>query len=576
MAIRWKAVGVGAACLCTLAAVSRPRFLASPRGGGQHDGRWRDEEGSIQHVLLISIDGMHALDFANCRKGLPEVNGGEPYCPHLAELAESGVNYLQAYAAMPSDSFPGTMALMTGGTPRSVGVYYDVSYDRSLSPPAQTTPYGIPGGSSLCPSDRGTQVGFDEEIDWDYTRLDGGASLHGGNPINPAYLPRDPSRNCAPVYPHDFVRVNTIFNVIKAAGGYTAWSDKHPAYESVNGHPGNGVDDLYTPEINSIPVPLPGVPGCDPLPDPGAATPSSAWPDSFQNIRCYDGLKVQAILNEIGGKRHDGSAGAPVPNIFGMNFQSVSIGQKLAEHSIGVTGGYLDALGTPSPALLGQIQFVDQAIGKMVEELKHRDLFGSTLIIITAKHGQSPIDPKRVLRIPADDPALEPPSQVLGGVGTGLTGGGLVGQALEDDISLIWLTDQSQTPASVAKLEASENLFGGGEIFSGNSLDLMFNNPSRDPRTPDIIVAPNVGVVYTGGTKKIAEHGGFAHDDRNVLLLVSNPALQAKTFTGYVETRQVAPTILEALGLDPSQLQSVQLEHTPVLPALNLHRDDDR
>ena len=45
-----------------------------------------------------------------------------------------------------------------------------------------------------------------------------------------------------------------------------------------------------------------------------------------------------------------------------------------------------------------------------------------------------------------------------------------------------------------------------------------------DPRTPDIIVLPNVGVVYTGSTKKQAEHGGFAHDDTNVMLLVSNPA----------------------------------------------------
>jgi hypothetical protein len=103
---------------------------------------------------------------------------------------------------------------VTGGSPRSTDAFYDVSYDRLLSPPAQTTPYGIVGGPGLCPSVVGTQVGFDEEIDIDLTKLDAG----GG--INPAYLPRDPKNNCAPVYPHQFIRVNTMFEVVKAAGGY--------------------------------------------------------------------------------------------------------------------------------------------------------------------------------------------------------------------------------------------------------------------------------------------------------------------------------------------------------------------
>jgi hypothetical protein len=39
--------------------------------------------GNISHVLLISVDGMHALDFANCSAGISGVNGGQSYCPHL-------------------------------------------------------------------------------------------------------------------------------------------------------------------------------------------------------------------------------------------------------------------------------------------------------------------------------------------------------------------------------------------------------------------------------------------------------------------------------------------------------------
>ncbi len=95
---------------------------------------------------------------------------------------------------------------------------------------------------------------------------------------------------------------------------------------------------------------------------------------------------------------------------------------------------------------------------------------------------------------------------------------------------------------------------------------INFNNPLFDARTPDIIVAPNVGVTYTGSTKKLAEHGGFAHDDTNVVLLLSNPSYKATTVRAEVGTAQVAPTILQSLGLNPSALSAVRAEGTSVLP----------
>jgi arylsulfatase A-like enzyme len=102
----------------------------------------------------------------------------------------------------------------------------------------------------------------------------------------------------------------------------------------------------------------------------------------------------------------------------------------------------------------------------------------------------------------------------------------------------------------------------------------LFNTPgvppNGDSRTPDIIITPNIGVVYTGGKKKVAEHGGFAHDDTNVMLLVSNPSFSSATVDTAVETAQIAPTILSALGLDPDALQAVQKEGTQVLPGLEL------
>jgi hypothetical protein len=68
--------------------------------------------------------------------------------------------------------------------------------------------------------------------------------------LDPAQLPVDPA-TCTPVYPHQYLKVNTIFEVARKAGLRTAWSDKHVAYEVLNGPSGTGIQDLFAPEINS-------------------------------------------------------------------------------------------------------------------------------------------------------------------------------------------------------------------------------------------------------------------------------------------------------------------------------------
>src|ERR1700749_2566946 len=82
---------------------------------------------NVKHVLLLSIDGMHAVDFYNCSHGIAGANSGEPYCPNLAALGKTGINYVATSSSKPSDSAPGLMALVTGGTPRTTGIYYDVA-----------------------------------------------------------------------------------------------------------------------------------------------------------------------------------------------------------------------------------------------------------------------------------------------------------------------------------------------------------------------------------------------------------------------------------------------------------------
>jgi hypothetical protein len=555
----------------------------------------KNDPDGIHHVLLISIDGMHAVDYLNCSRGLPTVNNGEPYCPNLAVLGETGVNYRDTSTSKPSDSFPGLMALMTGGSPRTVGAFYDVAYDRTYDAPINTTGNGVagtgPGGCTPYVAGTGSTTEFDEGIDVNKLALNGGAptGVDGGiQSIDPTKLDRDPANNCAPVYPWDFVRTNTIFTVIHNAGGYTAWSDKHPAYSSVSGHGSDGkaLDDYYSPEINSIPVGLPGVSAqgvsCNPLPDQTAVSSSNSWTDSFQNIQCYDQLKVNAILNEINGKKHNGSGSAPRPAILGMNFQVVSVGQKLIEKSVGITGGYQDSIGTPTAALLGEIQFADATIGDMISELRTNGIYEQTLIIITAKHGQSPIDSARYLGIAnsTNDPITTSPATILDNVGclplsespSNPTGIG----PTEDDVSLVWLNSKCTTASAVSLLRSTspttKNVAGIGEVFSGPILTTYFNRPglppTGDPRSPDILTTPDIGVTYSGSTKKLAEHGGFSRDDTNVMILVANPSFAPKTVTSPVETLQVAPTILKALGLDPSALDAVREEGTQVLPGL--------
>jgi hypothetical protein len=113
--------------------------------------------GKIKHVLLISLDGLHALDLANFVKSNPESN--------LAQLSSRGVVYTQASTSKPSDSFPGLMSIVTGGSPISTGLWYEGAYARDLSP----------AGSDCKTS--GTEIVWDSGIDRNKKQFDRQASF---------------------------------------------------------------------------------------------------------------------------------------------------------------------------------------------------------------------------------------------------------------------------------------------------------------------------------------------------------------------------------------------------------------
>ena len=494
----------------------------------------------IDHVLLISVDGLHALDVANYVEAHPN--------SALAELSQHGVTFSNARTPFNSDSFPGLLALVTGGSPISHGLFYDVSYDRTFFDPTNVTCKGAPGNMMV----------FDESID-----------LYKGNVsqnvIDPTKLPRRlQNGQCVPVFPHQAVRTNTIFEVVKSKGGRTAWSDKHPAYDLVNGPSGKGVDDLFTPEITNV----------------------NGF-DATVSVDCTvanDALKVQAVINEINGLTHDGKPAGRTPTVFGMNFQAVSVGQKVAKDNsdgscpqsihTGQPGGYLDGRGTPTAVLEFGLQKTDDALRAMIQALKARGIFNSTLFIVSAKHGQSPINPAKLnkpghfadLVASLPDAATNPGAQAIISAGNCATGS--CGFVMDDDVALIWLQDQSKTNAAVDYLNTNAKALFIDEALSGDEIELKLNSPNHDSRTPDIFVQPVYGTIYTGSTKKVAEHGGMSFGDTNVGLIVSNPRFPGVVIKTPVVTSQVAPTILQALDIEPEQLNSVLVEHTTVLPGL--------
>lgn len=545
----------------------------------------REDDGShhVRHVLLISVDGLHASDVTRCvASGL---------CPNIETLTDAGTTYANASASEPSDSSPGLMALVTGATPKLTGVYYDDSYDRTMfAPPAQTA-----SGTQDCSGTPGAEAMYFENIDAKaptYSNLNGLRPILG-NTIDPAQLGRKiVNGQCAAIWPNDFLRTDTIFSVAHAAGLRTAWADKHPAADqAVAGHgTPNAVDDPFMTEINAdvIPASLVDTRGRTvTFPHPNPTGDPNGWfiTDSVGNTEAYDQIKVDAILNEIDGRTSAGTGHPGTPAIFGMNFQAVSVGQKLVDPWLScvrsanapgcdpsyVPGGYEPGTLMFSPQLSGAIRFVDGALGSMVAELRARNLLASTELIITAKHGQSPIDPATLAKIGHKE------GDVLSAAGVN------VAQLTDDDIALVWLADQGQTSTAVNALladKASANTARVSYVLSGAALTARFGSPLVDPRTPDLIIQPISGTIYSKSGAKVAEHGGFAANDTHVALIVVDGSRLRGIWQGEggsdtdggrvvwqgVQATQVAPTILAALGLDPDRLDGVRSEHTRVLP----------
>lgn len=540
-----------------------------------------------KHVLLVSVDGLHQADldwFVNANPAST-----------LAQLVRHGVAYRNAQTPFPSDSFPGMVGQATGGNPRTTGIYYDDAYSRSLLPAGTT--------AASCRSTKpGAEVYYAEVIAKDLNRLDSGQGIPGlysdfsrisqltGHPqdlINPALLPVS-AQTCQPVYPHQYLKVNTIFEVAHKHGLRTAWSDKHAAYEILNGPSGQGIDDLFAPEINSS-VTDPSLP----------AGPGDDWTKDNTNTQRYDSFKVQAVLNWIKGHDHAGNGSPGTPAIFGMNFQAVSTAQKLNKSSYytdpnntatkvaGGLGGYAMNGTAPGVVLQSALTFVNNQLTTMVGALDRT----STVVVLSAKHGQSPQNRADLTIINDGDmiDALNCAWEKYAATCKDASKSHLVAHAIDDDGILMWFNDRSPAAISFARSfllgysgnglgsDAAGNAIakafsqaGVSKIYAGEEAADLFGVARGDDRVPDLVGIAQQGAVWAGGKlSKIAEHGGDAKQDRHVPIVVWGAGIDQNIVDEPVQTNQIAPTILALLGLKPHELQAVQAEHTKVLPHLH-------
>jgi hypothetical protein len=196
---------------------------------GDHGHRSR----GVQHVLLISVDGMHQSDLDWYIANHP---GSE-----LAKLASGGAEFTNNHTSDPSDSDPGGTAIMTGGDPRATGVYYDVEYSHAVDEAgAACTPGQLATGGDVIydsPDDKLNAVPDlipGNTSGQTFPSFDEGGSIYPGgddkNPslimgltpapqsgLNPGTFPVDP-KTCQPIQPWDYLKVNSIFGVIHNAG----------------------------------------------------------------------------------------------------------------------------------------------------------------------------------------------------------------------------------------------------------------------------------------------------------------------------------------------------------------------
>ncbi|KAJ6102005.1 hypothetical protein N7486_004432 [Penicillium sp. IBT 16267x] len=288
------------------------------------DGQWTPpshvySNGPYKQVVYLSFDGMHQSDLVKYIEMYPNST--------FASVVDSSVVFNNAKASKPSDSFPATIAPFTGASARVSGVYWQVTWAKDLYPP-----------SSNCSGPIGAQADWSQVIDLN------ASSITGGNTFNLSAVPMKLNSwgVCEPLFPHDYLRVNTVFG--------------------------------YFPE-------------------------NAAVASNLEDQLAWDDLHWSALANVTAGHYVNGTGSIDF-SIIGSNFNSFTWAQSSGS---GYANGSTLANPIFSPNLTATLHAADAKLGAFIEQLKDAGKLESILLIVSSKQGQSPVDESTLTLI---DPQL--------------------------------------------------------------------------------------------------------------------------------------------------------------------------
>jgi hypothetical protein len=102
----------------------------------------------------------------------------------------------------------------------------------------------------------------------------------------------------------------------------------------------------------------------------------------------------------------------------------------------------------PGPVLSSALDYVNAQLGRMVAQLRKDGLAGSTTIIVTAKHGQAPQDPGKLVTV-QDGPIIDAINAAWAKKHPANTK--LIVAGTDDDLWQSYLSDNSQAACDFVK-----------------------------------------------------------------------------------------------------------------------------
>jgi hypothetical protein len=323
------------------------------------------------------------------------------------------------------------------------------------------------------------------------------------------------------------MRVNTLFEIVHARGGRTAWAGNSAALtDLLRGPSGQRLDEAYD-----------------------TSESAGARVDTVPFETRQDASRVDALLKWIDGRDCSGHAAAS-PQIFGATLTALDAAEREG------VSAYQSYDGRPSATVNEALTATDGQVLRILGALKKQHLYDTTWIVVTSAFGEGAISPRRAKSVDAASLAAAADSVERS----------VVVHVAAEGPAMLWLRDGAKTDVVVAALAKRADALGISTIATGADLALTMNSPADDPRMPDIVIEPRESIRYTVRGSHI--DGGDREAETHVPLLISGVQFTGRVDKTWVPITQIAPLLMRALGMDKFDLDALHHEHTPALPGI--------